>query len=272
VAALAVALPQHPARISDQAAPAAGGGAGPIPNLRTIAAVAPEDGSAAAGTVLLAGDSMAWSLLPGVTIWNDHNPGTPLQVDTHIAFGCPAGGPGLTRVLEERGTFPECQTWHDEIGAAISRSSPDLVVLLIGLADLGGRPFDGEWRPPGDPVHDRWLAGRLDELAGEIEAAGVPAVWLTFPHVRVPDADDPTRQWTDIPVNEPARADRYNDLVRATVARHPGIQLVDLSSWVDTWPDGSFDPDDRDGVHFTFPGSQRVGEWLIPQLLQHLSS
>ena len=178
-------------------------------------------------------------------------------------------GPGSSR---SRQTFPECDSWHADLGAAIARSSPDLVVLVMGLGDLGGRPIDGEWLPPGDPVHDRWLADRLDALATTIEGQGVPAVWLTFPHVRVPDTRDPTRPWHDLPVNDPTRVDRYNELVRATVDRHAGIEVVDLASWVDTWRDGSFHPQDRDGVHFTFGGSERAGGWLAPLVLQRLPS
>ena len=274
-AASPTASPPPSSAASSAAAPVAATGGTldeGMPALRAIAAIAPTGDAVPKGTILLAGDSVAWSLLPGLSLWNDRHPARALQVDTHLAFGCPAGGPGRTWILEEQQTFPECDSWHADLGAAIARSSPDLVVLVMGLGDLGGRPIDGEWRPPGDPVHDRWLADRLDTLATVIDAQGVPAVWLTFPHVRVPDTRDPTRPWQDVPVNDPTRVDRYNELVRATVDRHPGIEVVDLASWVDTWRDGSFHPQDRDGVHFTFGGSERAGGWLAPLLLQRLPS
>jgi peptidoglycan/LPS O-acetylase OafA/YrhL/lysophospholipase L1-like esterase len=287
VVALAVGLPQHRAPYADlasassalsTAAPAlgpeagTGGGAGPITNVRMVGAVSPEDGPPDAGTVLLAGDSVAWSLLAGFVGWNRDNGDRTLQVDSHTAFGCPAGGAGTTRVVIEQATFPDCAPWHAELAQAIDRSSPDVIVLAMGLADLGGRPLDGQWRLPGDPAHDRWLLGRLDALATTMEQQGVPVVWLTFPHIRLVDTGDPTRPWSDIPVNDPARVDRFNQLLRETVARHPGIELLDLAAWVDTWPNGSFDPHDRDGVHFSFAGSEKVAAWLAPQLLARLPS
>jgi lysophospholipase L1-like esterase len=285
VACLVLALPQHPAPFADLAAASPGGGpatpgadaapagepgGGMLANLRVVGAVTPRDGAADAGTVVMAGDSVAWSLMPGFAFWNDDHPDRDLQVDSHIAFGCPAGGPGATRIVHEHAGWPECETWHDELDAALARSSPDLVVVVMGLADLGGRQFDGEWRVPGDRTFDRSELRRLDDLAARLDAAGAHVVWLTFPHVRVRDPEDPTRPWDDIPVNDAARVDRYNALVREAAAGHPGIRVVDLAAWVDTWPNGSFEPDIRDGVHFSFAGADRVGEWLIPQLLDEL--
>ena len=245
---------------------------GPVDNARLVAAVTPEDGPPDAGTVLLAGDSVAWSLLAGFTTWNRIHADTTLQVDTHIAFGCPAGGAGTARVVVEQPTPVDCGPWHADLGAAIDASSPDLVVMVMGLADLGGRAVDDEWRLPGDPTYDRWLLERLDTLATTMERRGVPVVWLTFPHIQLVDVGDPTRHWSDIPINEPARVDRYNELLRATAASHPGITVVDFAAWVDSWPSGSFDPRDRDGVHFSFAGSDRVAVWLVPQLVARLPS
>ncbi len=282
VAALAVVLPQHPAPYPDLAAGSTGspgGGTsevaavgGPVDNARLLGAVTPEDGPPDAGTVFLAGDSVAWSLLAGFTTWNRTHADSTLQVDTHIAFGCPAGGPGAARVVVEQPTPADCGPWHADLAAAIDGSAPDLVVMVMGLADLGGRALDGGWRQPGDPGHDRWLLDRLDALAATMEGRGVPVVWLTFPHIQLVDVGDPTRPWSDIPINEPARVDRYNELLRATASRHPGIALVDFAAWVDTWPNGSFDPRDRDGVHFSFAGSDKVAAWLVPQLLARLPS
>ena len=213
VAGLAVALPAPPAEYPDMATVSTGAPAvdpsetaapgGPVDNARLVGAVTPEDGPPDAGTVLLAGDSVAWSLLAGVTTWNRIHADTTLQVDTHIAFGCPAGGAGTARVVVEQPTPADCGPWHADLGAAIDASSPDLVVMVMGLADLGGRAVDDEWRLPGDPAYDRWLLERLDTLATTMARRGVPVVWLTFPHIQLVDVGDPTRHWSDIPINEP---------------------------------------------------------------------
>jgi lysophospholipase L1-like esterase len=82
----------------------------------------------------------------------------------------------------------------------------------------------------------------------------------------VRDRDDPTRSPDSIPLNEPDRVDAVNAVLRRVVAGRPGIILLDLNSWVASWPD-QFDPELRDGLHFTMPGSMRVANWLVPQLL-----
>jgi hypothetical protein len=53
---------------------------------------------------------------------------------------------------------------------------------------------------------------------------------------------------------------------KALAARSPGVPPPG------SWPNGSFDPHDRDGVNFSFAGSARVSRWLVPQLLARLPS
>ena len=60
-----------------------------------------------------------------------------------------------------------------------------------------------------------------------------------------------------MPINEPGRVDALNALTSEVLAGHPGITRVDLWDWMNTWPGGSFEPADRDGVHFS--GRRRTG-------------
>jgi hypothetical protein len=232
--------------------------------------VAPPDGVAATDTVFMAGDSVAYSLGVAFHFWNTRGPEHAFQVDNHISFGCPIGGPGVVRGTDEHDTSSDCETWRTDLPRALAASSPDVVVMVMGLLDLNGREIDGEWREPGDPVHDRWLRGRIDELASVLEAPGVPVVWMTFPHVRAKDRSDPTRAWETLAINEPAKVDRFNELLAEVVADHDGIELVDLAGWLETWPEQSFDPEMRDGIHFSYAGADKVGNWLIPQVLAKL--
>jgi peptidoglycan/LPS O-acetylase OafA/YrhL len=282
VVVLALVLPQHGSAYADLAAAeqgagalgAAGGDGGgglePATNVRATAAVAPPDGVAATDTVFMAGDSVAYSLGVAFHFWNTRGPERTFQVDNHISFGCPIGGPGVVRGSDEHHTSADCETWRTDLPEALAASSPDAVVMVMGLLDLNGREIDGEWREPGDPVHDRWLRGRIDELASVLEAPGVPVVWMTFPHVRAKDRSDPTRAWETLAINEPAKVDRFNELLAEVVADHDGIELVDLAGWLETWPEQSFDPEMRDGIHFSYAGADKVGNWLIPQVLAKL--
>jgi peptidoglycan/LPS O-acetylase OafA/YrhL len=253
--------------------PAAGGHRRPVDvgmlkQTRAVGAIAPDpDQPPATDTVLLAGDSVAWSMMAGFRYWNDAGHSRRIRLDTHIAFGCPVGGAGMVRDASEHPTFEDCNTWRPDLAGALATSGPDAIVMVMGLEDLNGRPVDGRWRQLGDPRYDRWLERRMAEVAGEFETSGVPVLWLTFPHIRMKDVHDPTRAWQDIEINDPARVDRFNQLLRQAVAGYPHIRVVDLAAWLETWPDQSFRPEDRDGVHFSFAASDRVDAWLIPQVL-----
>lgn len=250
-----------------EAGGAAAFGSGPVEGIRTVRAIVPPGGRPATDTVFLAGDSVAWSLMLGFVGWNASGTDRPIRLDTHIAFGCPVGGPGLVRDIREHDTLEDCDTWRDDLPGALARSQPDAVVIVMGLEDLGGRRIDGRWRTLGDPVHDRWLRGQIDKVASLLERPGVPVVWLTFPHIRLRDVSDPTRPWQDIAINDPDKVTRLNSLIRRAVADHPAITVVDLAAWLKTWPGQSFRPADRDGVHFRYDAAIRVDAWLLPQVL-----
>jgi hypothetical protein len=139
--------------------------------------------------------------------------------------------------------------------------------MIMGMADIGGREIDGEWHQPGDREFDEWFSERLDGVADALASGGDPVVWLTYPHIRVADRHDPTRSPDDIALNEPHRVDALNAAIREAVEGRPGFSVVDLSGWVSSWPEGQFDTELRDGVHFTLAGSGRAGEWLAPHLI-----
>jgi peptidoglycan/LPS O-acetylase OafA/YrhL len=235
---------------------------------RATDAVVPREGVGTAPRALLMGDSVSWSLLPGLALWNDeHDAGQHLAVDTHMSFGCPLSGPGTWLGPGGRTpTWEDCATWLPDIPRAVERSRPDVIVLLMGLGDIGGREVEGEWREFGDPVFDEWLRRKLDEIADTLAASGTPVLWLTYPDVRVADPEDPTADLAEIELNDPERIDTLNDMFRDVVAGRPGFRIGDLNAWMRTWDD-EFDTDIRDGVHFTLMGSQWGGRFVAPEAL-----
>ncbi len=272
VVALAVVVPAGQPAFADlgrvQVA-AATGGFRPARDVTMVGAVRPAGGRPVA-TVFLAGDSVAYSMMPGFLWWNDHEPGRQIQIDSHIAFGCPLGGQDLVQDVTEHWVMDDCRAWRPDLPGALATSKPDAIVMVMGLEDLNGHKVGGQWRTFGDRGYERWLRHRIAELATMLTRPGVPVLWLTFPHVRSHDPADPTRPWQDLPINDPAKVDRLNALIRQVAAHHPGITVVDLAGWLQTWPGQSFRPDDRDGVHFSFAAADRVDTWLIPQVLAAL--
>src|SRR5262249_44962126 len=63
--------------------PGATGGFGPARDVTMVGAVRPPRPVA---TVFLAGDSVAYSMMAGFPWWNDHQPASQIQIDSHIAF------------------------------------------------------------------------------------------------------------------------------------------------------------------------------------------
>jgi peptidoglycan/LPS O-acetylase OafA/YrhL/lysophospholipase L1-like esterase len=266
VAVLVASLPEHESNVLELDMTADAEASDEF-NLRSRDVIGLQAGQVAAN-VLAVGDSVSWSLLPGLSTWNRNHTDRQLRVDTHIAFGCPLSGPGEWEGPSGRvWTFPGCDSWLPGLPAALQRSSPSVVVMLMGMADIGGREIDGEWYQPGDPVFDAWFSERLDGVADALASGGDPVVWLTYPRIRVADRHDPTRSPDDIALNEPHRVEALNAAISEAVEGRPGFSVVDLNGWVESWPEGQFDTELRDGVHFTLAGSGRAGEWLAPHLI-----
>ena len=218
--------------------------------------------------VLLVGDSVAWSIMPGFAAWNEHHPDQNVTLDTHLSFGCPLSGPGDW--LGPRGMTPtwhDCSTWLPDLPKALDRSEPDVIVMAMGLGDIGGREVEGEWRSFGDPVFDEWFAGKVEATADVLGSSGAEVVWLTYPDIRLADPDDPTADLDDMEINDPARVDALNAAIRAEVEGRDGFRVVDLNGWVRSWPGGQFQRDVRDGVHFTLVGSVYAAGYVAPQAL-----
>jgi peptidoglycan/LPS O-acetylase OafA/YrhL len=230
--------------------------------------VMPVDGNPSVADVLLMGDSVAWSLMPGFAGWNENHPDQNVTLDTHLSFGCPLSGPGDW--MGPRGrtpTWPDCSTWLPDMPKAFDRSQPDVIVMTMGLGDVGGRKVEGKWRSFGDPVFDDWFRDKLAGVADMLASAHTDVVWLTYPDIRVANADDPTADPDDMEINDPRRVDALNAMVRDELAGRPGFRVVDLNGWVRSWPSGEFDRDLRDGVHFTLGGSAIADEFVVPQAL-----
>jgi hypothetical protein len=148
----------------------------------------------------------------------------------------------------------------------VAATDADVVVFTSGVFELGERQFAGDWYHLGEGPYDAWLRDRLDELADVLTSAGVPVVWTTFPHVRLHDSTDPTARWQDLAANDPARVDRLNGLVAEVAADHPAIHLADLAAWTRTLPGGEFDPEMRDGAHYTWAAARPLARWLVPEV------
>ena len=152
----------------------------------------------------------------------------------------------------------------------VDQVRPDVVTLLVGHQDVADRIFAGRWRHLGDPVFDAFVRAELERVVTMVTARGVDVVLLTSPYFRGEERPDGNR-WSE---DDPARVDRFNQILRETVARHPGrVTLLDLNRLVS--PGGRYvrtidgvDVRAADGIHFHPEGA----DWLAGPLLQQLEA
>ncbi|WP_208028903.1 DUF459 domain-containing protein, partial [Rhabdothermincola sediminis] len=217
--------------------------------------------------LLIEGDSGAFTLGVGILFWARQ--GDPLSVFNAGKLGC-----GITRggelryVGKERSTLPECDNWVDRFTADTKGLRPHVVAVMVGTWDVVDRrlPGDTEWRAPGDPVYDAYLAREIAEATDVLAANGATVVWMTHPHIK---AGIKEGRPGPFPENDPARMDRLNDIVREVVPTRPGGRVLDLQAIMRARPQGELDLAERpDGIHWSEASGMAAAEWLGPMLIE----
>jgi len=163
----------------------------------------------------------------------------------------------------------QCWSWRSEWERQIDISRPHVVVLLLGRWEVLDRVIDGQWHHIGQPLFDGYLAGQLDQAIMTAQRGGATVVMCTAPYYQ--GLEPPQGgMW---PENDPARVDRFNQLVVQTVSRHPGVVLFDLHALVS--PAGHFASviggaavRSSDGVHF----APDAGPYIAPRLFPVITS
>jgi peptidoglycan/LPS O-acetylase OafA/YrhL len=231
--------------------------------------VVPTAGDGESARILVVGDQTAASIVAGFRAWNEDEPDVQFRVDTHVTDDCPLGGPDTVRRLgETQEPSSECRAWRWRLPETLDAADHDVIVVSMGVADVGERRVDGEWSHLGQPAHDRWMEREIDGLADVLSQAGAPVLWLTAPHLRLdPAPDDPSTSWSQFDDNDPHRMDRLNSLIGAAIAGRSGFDRLDLNAWLYDGPGGQFNPDIRRGDVFTDDGAAEVVSWLAPQIL-----
>lgn len=80
-----------------------------------------------------------------------------VAVGNYTVVGCGTAGPVTLEYLGlQRSTDADCATWRASLHAAVARFRPDVVVVVMGLADLSPRKFaNGRLLGIGEPTFDR---------------------------------------------------------------------------------------------------------------------
>jgi hypothetical protein len=215
--------------------------------------------------VMLTGDSIAatlgWNLGPLLT-----------QTNTQLYLDAPLGCGLVLGKHNDRGRIiadpSDCASWPQRWSNEVRQYTPDVVAVLVGRWEMTDRFYAGAWRHLGDPVFDDYVRAQLERAVQVGGSRGAQVALLNPPCLQ--DVERPDGgAW---PQNDPARAQRFADLQKEVVARHPkNVEILDLAGLI--CPGGKFarviggvQVRDRDGVHFTVSGARFVGRSLLPAL------
>jgi peptidoglycan/LPS O-acetylase OafA/YrhL len=218
-------------------------------------------------TTLLVGDSVALTLGVGL---DDEASKYNMKILNGGTSGC-----GVARwweVTDGQKDFPAydfCNQWPQRFTKGVRDFKPDVSMMLVGRWETYDRLIRGRWVHIGDPSFDAYLAGELDTAIKALGTNGTPVVLLTTPVFDQRESPD----GGTYPQDEPSRVMRFNELLRAAAARHPGTQVFDLEHMLTA--DGHFHRDLggsevrwADGIHIARGAGQRIADSLLPYLNQ----
>jgi len=216
--------------------------------------------------VAVLGDSVAQSIARGLGPVS-YQSGLAISDDSILGCGVTPSGPSrLAGVEHPLGS--DCVVWEQTWTGRVQRDRPQVVVVQLGRHEVLDRQRDGRWTNILEADFAAYVAEQVDHSLDVAGRAGGAVAMLTAPYYRGSERPD-GGQW---PENDPARVDRFNDILRQSVARHPGVVLVDLG--LRTNPAGRFAstvegvPMRVDGVHYTGQACAWFAPWLVPQLRQ----
>jgi peptidoglycan/LPS O-acetylase OafA/YrhL len=216
--------------------------------------------------IFLTGDSVAVSLGVGLA----DVAGQQAAVWNHGAFGCGLvaapyavdDDPGLTEhCTQARDTWiADARDWH-----------ADVVVLESEVWDTFDREMPTGVLPFGTPEFDTWYVGQIQWLAQQFAANGAKVVLLNAPCVDTSgySLGGQGGLWSSF---DPSRVAHLNELFTQVARSDPAtITMFDVARLV--CPGGVpvqqvAGQDVRlDGVHFSTPGSEWIGHWLLPKIV-----
>jgi peptidoglycan/LPS O-acetylase OafA/YrhL len=208
-------------------------------------------------TVAVFGDSVAWTLMR-------YLPQTPgLSFDNYTTIGCgiARGGP-YRYVGETLNQKPECDAWPRRWSQRIKHDRPDVVLLVVGRWEVVDRVSEGDWTHIGNDAYDAYLRGELKQALDILTSTGARVVVTTEPYNRRGERPDGSLY----PEDQPARADRWNALLRSVIGKRPDVTLLDLNKKL--CPDGYY-TNKVDGIRMRIDGVHPTPEavkWLTPWL------
>lgn len=215
--------------------------------------------------VLVVGDSQAWAIGSRLEeLWGAAN-GVTVQPSPGVGCGIASLTPIDYLGVEYENGRDGCREWRDALPRIVAKYQPQLVMIIGGFGDVANRKLPGsdEWQHIGEPAYDAWLTAEMGAFVDEVTATGAEVLWFSSPHVR-----PPREAGTDpFPEEDPARIDRYNELIRTVADTDDRVEYADLAGFVQARPGGEFEPAFRpDGAHIDLTVAPDLVAWLGEQI------
>lgn len=240
-----------------------------VSEMASAAQTLPEVPVAAPGTarppgtraVAVFGDSVAWTLMR-------YLPATPdLQFANYTTIGCGIARGGPYRAAGETlPQKPECEDWPARWSQRIRYDRPDVVLLVVGRWETVDRVNEGNWTHVGDSAYDAYLSGELQRALDILGSTGAHIVVTTAPYNRRGERPDGSLY----PEDQPARANRWNTLLRQVADNYPNVTVLDLNKKL---APGGYYTNRVDGIRMRSDGvhpTPEAVEWLTPWLIDSL--
>jgi peptidoglycan/LPS O-acetylase OafA/YrhL len=210
------------------------------------------------------GDSVAQSVAQGFV---PVAPRYGLTILDDGVLGCGVAPAGVYRLRgEEHDIGSDCFAWESIWTARVQAAHANVALVQVGRHEVLDTRIENVWQSIlGARLGEAVAAGldRAIEIAG---STGARVVLLTAPYYATGEAPD-GKPW---PENDPARVNRFNQLVRDAAVRHPGTRVVDLGAY--TNPGGHYASRvagiamRKDGVHYSAAACVWFARWLAPQI------
>ena len=219
--------------------------------------------------VLVIGDSTAWMVAQGLAAFAVDQPQySQVSLLWYPGFGFMLDG---TIVSFESVDIVKqsAALLHNDVPRRVSELKPDVVLLMSTIYDLGDRQWNETEGPltPYEPAFRERMMDWYQRVTDDLLAMRVPTVvWV------VPPSPDGEALYAP-EMGELARFEVQHDVIRAVVASAPpGVQLVDLDSWLNRSGHADSDWWRPDGVHFSEASAHKLavdylGPWLIAAAL-----
>ncbi len=211
------------------------------------------------------GDSTGIGVTLGLDRWSA-SAGYRGMVGGEARIGCGVSRFQRVRVDGTGTPDPTCLQWPVRWPQLVTRAQADVAILITGAWEVPDAQLPGSnrWTAIGDPVVDDFVRSELIKAVDALSSDGALVILVTWPHFGT-WGDDGRPDAVARQMN-PARMDRFNELLRQVAAARPdAARVVDFAGWLG---DRSQDRSLRvDGTHFVEETFEPLAaEWFGPEL------